>query len=140
VIEKPTFHKEATMAINRVVLSGNLGATPKLYPANGDKKAMATFSLAVSAGRDREPNWFRITVFDKLAASCAEHLSKGDRVTVDGRLTTSTYEQDGAMRTAVQVVGLNVDFARVAKWQEGGGKAEAEDLAADAGDDDDIPF
>jgi hypothetical protein len=52
VIEKPTSHKETTMAINRVILSGNLGATPKHYPANGDKKPMATFSLAVSAGRD----------------------------------------------------------------------------------------
>ena len=128
------------MAINRVILSGNLGATPKHYPANGDKKPMATFSLAVSAGRDREPNWFRITVFDKLAESCAEYLTKGDRVSVDGRLTTSTYEQNGEPRTSVQVVALNVDFARVAKWKTDGGKAEDEAVDAESGDDEEIPF
>lgn len=129
------------MAINRVVLSGNLGGTPKLYAASGEKKAMVTFSLAVNRGREQEPDWFRVTVFDKLAESCAEHLSKGDKVTIDGRLTTSTYEQNGEPRTSIQIVAGNVDFARVAKWKDDPIEAdtEAEENSAEE-EDDDIPF
>jgi len=113
------------MTLNRTFQLGNLGGDPELFAAKGDKKARATFSLAVNSGHKDKPYWFRFTAFGKLAETCAEHLSKGDRVIVEGRLVSSTYEKDGETRTSVDVVANSVQFLKVAKWnessQEGGG-------------------
>ncbi len=122
------------MTLNRTFQLGNLGGDPEFFEANGDKKARATFSLAVDSGRKNEPYWFRVTAFGKVAQTCNDHLSKGDRVIVEGRLVSSTYEKNGESRTSVQIVAGSVQFLKVAKWSEepNGGYGEP--------NDDDVPF
>ena len=116
---------------------------------------MLQLGLAVN-GRQKDeggnwidkPNFFDIKVFGNQAEMLAQHLSKGRRVGIDGRLDWSSWEaQDGSKRSKVEIVAFTVQF--LDSRGEGGGEREyvpAGDIAADRSDfgpssaDDDIPF
>lgn len=97
---------------NNVTVSGNLGRDPELrFTPSG--KAVASFSIAVYAGKDRDADWFDVTVwngnYDLLAENVSESLSKGDRVTVSGRIVQDRWEDpDGQKRTKVKIVADDV--------------------------------
>jgi single-strand DNA-binding protein len=84
---------------HRIVLIGHLGAAPDLrYTPSGH--AIAHFHLATSdrwtgmdgAVQDRAL-WWRVSVFGPLAEACHQHLKKGSRVFVEGRLTGARYRR-----------------------------------------------
>src|SRR5271163_4789703 len=125
------------MAVNTVTVIGNLGGDPQTRSLpSGD--SVATFSLATterfkdrSGARQERTEWHRIVVFGKLADTCAQYLSKGRQVYVEGRLTTREYEaKDGSgKRYRTEIVARQVRFL--------GRRTDAPDTA-DA--DESIPF
>src|SRR5918911_1953900 len=78
--------------INRVVLVGNLTADPELRHTGGGTPVCG-LRIAVN-GRKRDesgnwvdkPNYFTVNVFGNQAENCAQYLSKGRPVAIDGRL------------------------------------------------------
>jgi single-strand DNA-binding protein len=95
-----------------------------------------------------KPNFFDVKVFGNQAEMLSQHLSKGRRIGVDGRLDWSSWEaQDGTKRSKVEIVAQSVQFLDSRTDGESGGErqfvpAGAADNAdfAPAGADDDIPF
>jgi len=139
-------------AINRVVLVGNLTKDPELrHTPSGT--AVCNLRLAVNTRRKDEtgqwvdkPNYFDITVWGNQGERCAQYLSKGRPVGVDGRLEWREWETpEGNKRQAVEVVADTVQFLGSRDGAEGGNYIPSE-VAAPAGDfpssptDDDIPF
>ncbi len=143
-------------SLNKVLLLGRLTRDPELrYTPSGT--AVADFGLAVSRayktaeGEKKESVTFvDITVWAKKAEICAEYLSKGRQVIVEGRLELDSWEtQDGQKRSKLKVVAEDVQFIGSApggargekKGAEAGASAPAEpaEKAAEAGSDD-IPF
>lgn len=88
--------------LNRVTLTGNLGADPESrFTSSGT--AYTTFRLAVNSSSGTE--WFSILAWDRLAEICRDGLSKGQRVFVEGRLQTRSWEdQNGRPRTRSEIV------------------------------------
>ena len=142
-------------AINRVVLVGNLTRDPELrHTPSGT--AVCNLRLAVNTRRKDEtgqwvdkPNYFDITVWGNQGERCAQYLSKGRPVAVDGRLEWREWETpEGNKRQAVDVVADTVQFLGGRGDGEGGGGGyiPADATATPAGDfptsptDDDIPF
>lgn len=144
-------------AINRVVLVGNLTKDPELrHTPSG--MAVCSLRLAVNTRRKDEtgqwvdkPNYFDITVWGNQGERCAQYLSKGRPVGIDGRLEWREWEtQEGTKRQAVEVVADTVQFLGSRGDGEGGGGGGAgyipNEVATPAGDfpssptDDDIPF
>jgi single-strand DNA-binding protein len=142
-------------AINRVVLVGNLTRDPELrHTPSGT--AVCNLRLAVNTRRKDEtgqwvdkPNYFDITVWGNQGESCAQYLTKGRPVAVDGRLEWREWETpEGNKRQAVDIVADTVQFLGGRGDGEGGGGGyiPAEATATPAGDfptsptDDDIPF
>jgi len=139
--------------INRVVLVGNLTRDPELRHTPGGTP-VCSLGIAVNGRRRDEsgnwvdkPNFFRISVFGNQAESCAQYLSKGRPVAIDGRLDWRQWEaQDGSKREAVEIVAESVQFLGGRGEGDGGGgnqfvpagAQEAADFPAAA--DDDIPF
>jgi single-strand DNA-binding protein len=91
------------MAVNSVTVIGNLGGDPQTRSLpSGD--SVANFSLATTerfkdrnGARQERTEWHRIVAFGKLAETCAQYLSKGRQVYVEGRLTTREFEvKDGS--------------------------------------------
>jgi len=148
--------------INRVVLVGNLTRDPELrHTPSGT--AVCSLRLAVNTRRKdgatgewtEKPNYFDVTVWGNQGENCAQYLSRGRPVGVDGRLEWREWEaQDGSKRQAVEVIADNVQFLGGRGDGEGGGAREgggepqfvpagAQTGRADdfpVGADDDIPF
>jgi single-strand DNA-binding protein len=97
-----------------------------------------------------KPNYFDIKVWGAQGENCAQYLSKGRPVAVDGRLEWSEWEsQDGGKRSKVEVVADTVQFLGSRGDNEGGGQSfrATTELTPDpvaftgaAASDDDIPF
>jgi single-strand DNA-binding protein len=139
--------------INRVVLVGNLTRDPELrHTPSGTP--VCSLRLAVNTRRKDEsgqwtdkPNYFDITVWGQQGENCAQYLSKGRPVAVDGRLEWREWEaQDGSKRQAVEVVAESVQFlggrqdAEAAAYVPAGATAGAGDDFPTSPTDDDIPF
>lgn len=128
--------------LNKVFLMGNLTRDPELrYIPSGT--AVANFGLATNriyTGRDGERKeevcFVDVDAWGKTAENCANYLSKGRPVLVEGSLQYDSWEtEDGQKRSRLKVRALNVQFL-------GGRRAEdtpgAEEIGGVA--DDDIPF
>ncbi len=140
--------------INRVVLVGNLTKDPELRHTGGGTP-VCSLRIAVNTRRRDEsgqwadkPNYFSVSVFGNQAESCAQYLSKGRPVAIDGRLEWREWEKDGVKREAVEVVADSVQFLGSRGDGEGGGGAGNQFVPAGAQEsadfpaatDDDIPF
>jgi single-strand DNA-binding protein len=67
--------------------------------------------LAVGrGGRDAGADFVGVSVWDRQAELCAEYLTKGRRIGLDGYLRSRNWEEDGRRRRVVEVVGRHVDF------------------------------
>jgi single-strand DNA-binding protein len=96
--------------MNTVSLIGNLASDVELREVGEDKK-VASFLLAVGrGGRDAGADFVGVSVWDRQAELCAEYLSKGRRIGLDGYLRSRNWEEDGKRRRVVEVVGTRVDF------------------------------
>jgi single-strand DNA-binding protein len=141
--------------INRVVLVGNLTRDPELRHTPGGTPVCSLRIAVNDRKRDESGNWvdapnyFSISVFGNQAENCAQYLSKGRPVGVDGKLRWREWQaQDGSKREAVEVVADSVQFlgGRADGDGAGGGNqfvpAGAAQESADfpAAADDDIPF
>ncbi|HBO98015.1 MAG TPA: single-stranded DNA-binding protein [Candidatus Omnitrophica bacterium] len=103
--------------LNKVFLIGNLTRDPELrYTPNGT--AVANLGLAVnrrfkdSSGELKEEVCFlTVTVWDKQAEACCQHLQKGRPVFVEGVLQSRFWEtSDGQKRSAIDVRAERVQF------------------------------
>ena len=126
--------------LNKVMLIGNLGTDPEMrYTANGS--AVTTFTLAVNRSygggdgeRREETEWFTVVTWNKLAEMLGQHLQKGRKVYVEGRLTTRSWDgPDGQKRYRTEVVANQVLFL---DRPQGAGLP---DVSGDI-DPDDLPF
>ena len=96
--------------MNNVSLIGNLATEVELREV-GEEKKVASFLLAVGrGGRDAGADFIGVSVWDRQGELCAEYLSKGRRVGIDGRLRSHTWEEEGKRRDRVEVVAHRVDF------------------------------
>ncbi len=96
--------------LNKVQLISHLGHDPEVrYLDNGT--ALTTFNIAtnhsyaVGEERQTETEWHRCTAWGKLGEISAQHLHKGSRAYVEGRLRTHRWEDEsGQLRTIVEIV------------------------------------
>jgi len=97
------------MNINKIICTGRLTKDPELRKVS-DELTVCQLRLAVDGmGRGREVGYINVSVFGKAGEACAEYLSKGWLVAVDGRLEYGEWESDGTKRHDYAVVG-NVEF------------------------------
>jgi len=140
--------------INHVVLVGRLTRDPELAHTPSGTPVLR-LGLAVN-GRQKDelgnwvdkPNFFDVKVFGGQAEMLSQHLAKGRRIGVDGRLDWSSWETDGQKRSKVEVVAQSVQFLDSRGDAEARPQFVPEGAAASASDadfggsatDDDIPF
>jgi single-strand DNA-binding protein len=125
------------MAINKVIVIGNLGANPVIRTLPKSGQNVANFSLATTerftdrnGDRQERTEWHRVVAFGRIADTCQQFLSKGRQVYVEGRLTTRQYEaKDGTgKRYRTEIVARQLRLL--------GNRADAPKAEASA----DIPF
>ncbi len=99
--------------MNKVMLIGRLGRDPEFrYTPSGT--AMAKFSLATNRrkrqGEEQPPDWHRVTVWSKLAEICAQYLTKGEQVMIEGRIEYGSYEKDGVKHYTTDIIAESMEM------------------------------
>jgi single-strand DNA-binding protein len=96
--------------MNTVILTGNLTSDVDLREFGDDKK-LATFGLAVDRpSKNDEADFFRIAAWDQQAQLCADYLTKGRKIGVEGRLRYHAWEDGDEKRSRVEVVAYRIEF------------------------------
>ena len=102
-------------SLNKVMLIGNLGKDPELrYTPSGMavlKFSMATMEYSKNASGEKAEKTIRhnIVLFDKLAATMANYLSKGKQIFVEGRINNRSYDKDDGTKGYIsEIIGNNV--------------------------------
>jgi single-strand DNA-binding protein len=155
----------AASNVNVVVITGNLTRDPELRHTGGGT-AVCDLRVAVNSRRKDQsgnwvdkPNYFDVTVWGAQGENCANYLSKGRPVAIEGRLDWREWEaKDGGKRQAVQIIANTVQFlgsrdgSGGGNGNGGGGFTPRSDVPADNSDfepapagpsaasEDDIPF
>lgn len=94
--------------MNIAILMGRMTRDPELrYTSSG--KAYANFTLAVQKTKD-EAEFIDCMAWEKTAETIAEHFRKGNRILINGKIVTSTYESNGEKRKSVKVQAFNFEF------------------------------
>lgn len=126
--------------MNSVLLIGRLVKDPDLRYTQGEGKAVCHFTLAVNRmSKDDKADFFRVVAWGKTAENCANYLSKGSQVAIQGRLQNNNYENKNGEKVYSDEVWANqVKFL-------GGGKNDNSNNSDTDGfqpidDDEDIPF
>ena len=111
----------AATNINRVVLTGNLTRDPELKAL---PSGTSVCKLRVACNTRRKdgdkwvdkPNYFDVTVWGAQGENCAQYLSKGRPVAVDGRLEWREWEdQQGNKRQSVEIIADTRAIPRLAQ-------------------------
>lgn len=153
----------AASNLNVVAITGNLTKDPELRSTSGGT-SVCKLRVAVNSRRKdgasgewvEKPNYFDVTVFGAQGENCANYLSKGRPIAVEGRLDWSEWEaKDGSgMRSKVEIIANSVQFlgSRSDGTGAGNGFTAQSDVPADTSDfqpaeasagtggGDDIPF
>jgi len=133
----------------KIIITGNLGRDPEMrYAPSGSPVT----SFSVASGRKytnaegdlvEETAWFRVSAWNRLAEVCAEYLTKGAKVLVEGRLKLDPStggpriwtDNDGAARASFEVTANTVQFLSGKPAENGEMDGEVVDAEEEA-----IPF
>ena len=104
-------------SVNKVILIGNLGNDPEKR-VTGTGQTVANFNIATneqwkdkSGAKQERTEWHKIVVWGLQAENCAQYLSKGRPVYVEGRLQTREWQdKDGNKRWTTEIIAQNVKF------------------------------
>lgn len=105
------------MSINRVNISGNLTRDPELR-ATARGTQVLNFGVAVNdraknpatgEWEDR-PNFVDCTMFGARAEAVSRYLTKGSKVSIEGKLRYSSWERDGQRRSKIEVLVDEIEF------------------------------
>ena len=105
-------------SVNKAILLGNLGKDAELsYLPSG--QAVSKFTLATNrrfkdkAGEwQDETEWHNIVVWGKTAESLTQYLTKGQKVYVEGRIRSRTWEgRDGSKHFTTEINANDVVLA-----------------------------
>lgn len=117
-------------SLNLVQIIGRLGRDPELrYTSSGSP--ICSLNVATDESyNDRDGNrverveWHRVSVFGKIAESCANYLAKGSLVYVEGNLTTRKWQdQNGQERFTTEIKAKSVQFLDRRNDDQRGGDA-----------------
>lgn len=101
--------------MNTVCLIGRMTADAEIREISRkgkDDLTVAGFTLAVDRIGSEEADFIRCKAFDKTAEFIEDHLGKGQRIGVTGRINTSSYEtDDGEKRYMTEVIVERITFA-----------------------------
>lgn len=146
--------------VNKVIIIGRLGKDPDMrYAPSG--MAIASFTMATNHNtKDADGNWnpqtewHSIKTFGRQAEFVGEYLKKGKLAFVEGRLQTSSWEDQNGQKkyrtdiiaNDVQMLGSRSDGEQQQSQAQAPAQAAAKPASkpaepeADSPDEDDLPF
>ncbi len=116
------------MSINKVFISGNLTRDPEMRTTQGGTVVMG-LGVAVNDRRKNPttgqwedvPNYVDCTMFGNRASAVSQYLSKGAKVSIEGKLRWHSWQdQNGNNRSKLDVIVDEIELmARGQQQQQG---------------------
>ena len=105
------------MSINRCNISGNLPRAPEMRALRNGTQVLS-FGVAENDRRKNPqtgdwedyPIFIDCTLFGARADALIKYLSKGTKVTIEGKLRWSQWERDGQKRSKIEVIVDELEF------------------------------
>lgn len=107
------------MSVNKVILIGNVGKDPDVRYVDNNV-AVATFPLATTergytlTNGTQVPDrteWHNIVMWRGLAEICEKYVRKGDRLYVEGKIKTRSYDdQKGVKHYITEIYAENMEM------------------------------
>ena len=138
--------------MNKVILMGRLTRDPDVRYSPGEQAmAIARYTLAVDRRFAKKEegqvtaDFISCVAFGKAAEFAEKYFHTGQRVLIEGRITTSRYEKDGQTQYRTDVVIESQEFADSKQSNQGSSKEEDSVMDGfmnipDSLDDEDMPF
>lgn len=144
--------------MNSCSFIGRMGANPKHYPGDANKKSTLIFSLAVKknfAVKQGEPDcyWLNFKAFGNTADLLHKHVGKGQLVGVSCTANVESFkDQAGQDRTVTNFIVNNLTFCEKSSGSTGGDNTNSQASSNSKAsnytpsqpytpvDDDDLPF
>jgi len=126
-------------SVNKVILLGNIGKDPEVRETKSGNVAnlvLATSERYTDKSGQKQENteWHNLVVFGKLADVVAKYVKKGDKLYIEGSITTRKWEdKEGNTR-------YNTDIKVRDLTMLGGGEKKAQPVAAGIDESMDLPF
>lgn len=126
------------MSINKCFISGNLTRSPELRSTQGGSPVL-TFGVAVNDRRRNQqtgqwedvPNFIDCVLFGNRAQSVQQHIGKGSKVAIEGRLRWSQWtDKTGQKRSKIEVIVEDIEFLSNSKPQNGAGQTSPDNYSA----------
>ena len=100
-----------------------LTTDPQVRKTKGSGKSVLSFQGAINRGKDKNgserADFPSFIAWEKRAEAIAQYTKKGDRLLVEGDLTTRTYEKDGEKRKSTFVTVRDFKFIESRKKDDG---------------------
>lgn len=122
------------MSLNKVMLIGNLGRDPEVRYVMQDVP-VATFTVATTEKGYRLANgtevpdqteWHNVVLWRGLAKIAEQYLHKGDKVYIEGKIKTRTYDdKNGVQKRITEIIADNMELL-------GGGRRPEQTVTAPA--------
>lgn len=107
------------MSLNKVMLIGNLGRDPEVRYVMQDVP-VATFTVATTEKGYRLANgtevpdqteWHNVVLWRGLAKIAEQYLHKGDKVYIEGKIKTRTYDdKNGVQKRITEIIADNMEL------------------------------
>lgn len=128
--------------VNKVILVCRLGKDPEVRHTNSGV-VVANLNVATSevyynkntGEKTEQTEWHNVVLWGKIGEVAEKYLSKGDRVYIEGKLRTRSWEKDGVTKYTTEIIANTLTML-------GSKKQSAETVTAEIVEhgEDDLPF
>lgn len=121
-----------------------LTADPQLRKTKGSGKSVLSFQGAINRGKDRNGNeradFPSFIAWEKKAETIAQYVKKGDRLLVEGDITTHSYEKDGEKKKSTYITVRSITFIESRRSEKKPASCSGSPMDSFGDNFDDIPF
>ncbi|MGB9771780.1 MAG: single-stranded DNA-binding protein [Candidatus Kapaibacteriota bacterium] len=104
----------AGRSLNKAQLIGNVGKDPELRKTP-QGNSVCTLRVATTEfyrgknGERREiTDWHSVVLWDRLAEIAVQKIKKSDKIYVEGKLRTRSFEKDGITKFVTEIIAQNI--------------------------------
>jgi single-strand DNA-binding protein len=116
-------------SVNKVILLGNVGKDPEIRATAGGM-TVANFSIATTdriKGQDGQftdkTEWHNLVAFQRTAEIVRDYVKKGNKLYVEGRLQTSSWDDKATGQKKYKTEIIVSDLSLLSGRGEGGGES-----------------
>lgn len=107
--------------MNKIIIIGNVCHDPECRSTQSGK-TVCSFDVAVNrrVNGENNPEYMRVTAWNKLAETCAKYITKGRKVAITGEASASAWlGRDEAAHARIEVLAQDVEFLSPREQGEG---------------------